>query len=294
MTGAPDDRRRNLGRGLSALLGDPGEDYAQLDRVRATKTVAVEQLHPGKFQPRRHFDPEEMAALVNSVREKGILQPILVRRDATDPNRYEIIAGERRWRAAQAAQLHEIPVLVRDLTDSDALEVALIENVQRQDLSPLEEAEGYQRLMAEFAHSQDGLAQAIGKSRSHIANTLRLLGLPDEVKRLVESRTLSAGHARALLNLPDPAAAARRAVREGLSVRQTERLAQETKHAGANPVGPKPHKDVDTIALEKRLSDALGLRVEVKTKRNGGELVIRYRDTDQLQSVVERLDTNLA
>ncbi|MBT5415794.1 MAG: ParB/RepB/Spo0J family partition protein [Rhodospirillaceae bacterium] len=289
MTDSNEGRRRNLGRGLSALLGDSGDDYSQLDRVRGTKAVPVEQLRPGKFQPRRHFSPEDMEALVASVREKGILQPILVRRDTSDPNRYEIIAGERRWRAAQAAQLHEIPVLVRDLSDSDALEVALIENVQRQDLSPLEEAEGYRRLMAEFSHTQDGLAQAIGKSRSHIANMLRLLSLPEEVQKLLDSRALSAGHARALLNLPDPVAAARQVVRDGLSVRQTERLGQAIKDRSSGNTPTKPPKDADTKALERRLSETLGLRVEIAAKGRGGKLVIGYRDLDQLQSVVEKL-----
>jgi ParB family chromosome partitioning protein len=290
MTEPSDSKRRNLGRGLSALLGESGEDYSQLDRVRGTKAVAIEQLRPGKFQPRRHFAPEDMEALVASVREKGILQPILVRRDPNDPNRYEIIAGERRWRAAQAAQLHEIPVLVRDLSDSDALEVALIENVQRQDLSPLEEAEGYSRLMAEFSHTQDGLAQAIGKSRSHIANTLRLMSLPEEVKNLLETRALSAGHARALLNLADPVAAAKQVVREGLSVRQTEKLGQAIKDKGRSGPAGVGTKNSDLLALERRLSDALGLKVEVKEKGRGGSLIIAYRDPDQLQTVIDRLD----
>lgn len=289
MTEPTDSRRRNLGRGLSALLGESGDDYSQLDRVRGTKAVAIEQLRPGNFQPRRHFAPEDMDALVASVREKGILQPILVRRDPTDPNRYEIIAGERRWRAAQAAQLHEIPVLVRDLSDSDALEVALIENVQRQDLSALEEAEGYSRLMEEFSHTQEGLAQAIGKSRSHIANTLRLLSLPDEVKTLVETRDLSAGHARALLNLSDPVAAAKQVVREGLSVRQTERLGQDMKNKSKGHATGASPKDPDTLAVERRLSEILGLKVELKAKRRGGKLIIAYRDADQLQSVIDRL-----
>lgn len=291
MTEPAENKRRNLGRGLSALLGESGDDYSQLDRVRGTKAVAIEQLRPGKFQPRRHFAQEDMEALIASVREKGILQPILVRRDPADPNRYEIIAGERRWRAAQAAQLHEIPVLVRDLSDSDALEVALIENVQRQDLSPLEEAEGYSRLMAEFSHTQEGLAQAIGKSRSHIANTLRLMNLPEEVKKFLETGALTAGHARALLNLSDPVAAAKQVVRDGLSVRQTEQLGQEIKGKGKFDAGKPPAKDADTRALEKRLSEALGLKVELKDKGRGGNLIISYRDPDQLQSVIDRLDS---
>jgi ParB family chromosome partitioning protein len=291
MTEPGDNKRRNLGRGLSALLGESGDDYSQLDRVRGTKAVAIEQLRPGKFQPRRHFAQEDMEALIASVREKGILQPILVRRDPADPNRYEIIAGERRWRAAQAAQLHEIPVLVRDLSDSDALEVALIENVQRQDLSPLEEAEGYSRLMVEYSNTQEDLAQAIGKSRSHIANTLRLINLPDEAKKYLETGALTAGHARALLNLSDPVAVAKQVVRDGLSVRQTEQLGQKIKGKGKSDAGKPLEKDADTRALEKRLSEALGLKVELKDKGRGGNLIISYRDPDQLHSVIDRLDS---
>ncbi len=289
---AEEGRRRNLGRGLSALLGDQGEDYAQLDSVRASKTVLVSEVVPGRFQPRRNFSAPDMEALVASVRERGVLQPILVRRNPDDSNSFEIIAGERRWRAAQEARLHEIPVIIKDLTDGDALEIALIENVQRQDLSPLEEAEGYQRLMAEFAHTQENLAQVIGKSRSHVANMLRLLGLPDAVKALLDRGDLTAGHARALLNADNPEELAKRVVAGGLNVRQTEQLVQAGKGgAGAARAArsPKSAKDTDTLALERELSVRLGLAVSIQNRGKAGEMVIRYQTLEQLDEVVQRL-----
>lgn len=284
-------KRRNLGRGLDALLGhDSDEDYASLDRVRGTKTVPVEALQPNSYQPRRIFDPEELDALARSVKEKGILQPLLVRRSADDSNRYEIIAGERRWRAAQSAQLHEIPVIIRDLSDKEALEVALVENVQRTDLSPLEEAEGYHRLMEEFSHTQAGLSRAVGKSRSHVANLLRLLGLPDSVKELLESGKLTAGHARALLNTANPEEMARTIVARGLNVRQTERLAQSERGQRPSPAHRgEPDKSIDTVALEKELADLLGLQVNIVGRGNGGQLIIRYKTLEQLDEVLQRL-----
>ena len=200
MTDDPTRRRatNKLGRGLSALLGDEEEDQAQLDRLRQTRSLPVERLTPGPFQPRRRFDAEELAELAESIREQGVLQPVLVRR-APDGDSYEIIAGERRWRAAQLAQLHEIPVLVREFDDRTAMEIALVENVQRRDLTALEEADGYHRLIEEYGHSQEEVARAVGKSRSHVANTLRLLNLPGEVRTLLEDGQLTAGHARTLI-----------------------------------------------------------------------------------------------
>lgn len=289
---AEENRRRNLGRGLSALLGNEEEDYAQLDSVRANKTVPISQVRPGRFQPRRNFAADDMEALVASVREKGVLQPILVRRDPDDPNSFEIIAGERRWRAAQEARLHEIPVLIKDLTDGDALEVALIENIQRQDLSPLEEAEGYRRLMTEFTHTQEDLARVIGKSRSHVANMLRLLGLPDDVKALLDRGDLTAGHARALLNAENPQALAARVVAGGLNVRQTEQLVQASKGPSGETrpaSSARPAKDTDTLALERELSTRLGLVVSIQNRGKTGEMVIRYRTLEQLDEVVQRL-----
>lgn len=281
-------KRHGLGRGLSALLGEDAKDYADLDRVRSAKEIPIERLRPGKFQPRRRFDPAEIAELVASVREHGILQPILVRRlgEGTEES-YEIVAGERRWRAAQEAQLHQVPVVVKELSDADALEVALVENLQRRNLTALEEAEGYRRLMDEFGHTQEKLAQALGKSRSHLANTLRLLGLPDEIKELVDLGKLSAGHARALLTAQDPLALAQRAVRQNLNVRQVEKLAQG-KRVGkkAPPVG----KNADTRALEHDITTALGLPVSILHKgERGGEVRVAYRTLEQLDDVCKRL-----
>jgi ParB family chromosome partitioning protein len=290
-------KRRNLGRGLSALLGEDENDLAELDKLRSTKAVPVEFLRPGRFQPRHGFDEDRINDLVESIREKGILQPILVRRHPDDRNTYEIIAGERRWRAAQLAQLHEVPVIVKELSDREALEVALVENLQRQDLSALEEAEGYRRLMEEFAHSQEELAKSVGKSRSHVANMMRLLALPDEVKTLVESGKLSAGHARALLNAADPASLAKKVVAKGLNVRQTEKLAQsEGGVKGKKGEGEKGGKaearpvDADTLALERDLANLLGLKVQVRFhSQGGGELTIRYETLEQLDDVLHRL-----
>ncbi|HLF23539.1 MAG TPA: ParB/RepB/Spo0J family partition protein, partial [Burkholderiales bacterium] len=213
---APGDdpkKRAQLGRGLMALLGDETPEQPAPDRSISSRMVPTEFLRAGRFQPRMRFDDEAFKSLTDSVREKGILQPILVRRDPDAPQMYEIIAGERRWRAAQQAQLHEVPVVVRDMGDRDALELALVENIQRQDLTAIEEAEGYRRLTEEFGHTQDGLAQAIGKSRSHIANMLRLLNLPQSVKDMVQSAVLSAGHARALINAPNPSQLAEQVVK---------------------------------------------------------------------------------
>ena len=281
-------RGHQLGRGLSALFGEEAEDYAELDSVRQSKMVPIGYLRPGRFQPRRDFDDAQMDALVQSVKEHGILQPLLVRRDPDDPNSYEIVAGERRWRAAQLARLHEMPVVVKELTDAGALEIALIENIQRQDLNPLEEGEGYRRLIEEFEHTQDALSRAVGKSRSHIANTLRLLRLPQSVKKMLVGGELSAGHARALLNLDDPDKLARRIVKQGLNVRQTERLAKQAKTA-SRATTTKSHKDPDTVALEKDLSDLLGLRVAVNFRGDGGELVIYYKTLEQLDDVLHKL-----
>ena len=282
---------RGLGRGLSALFGDdetpapapqkPGDNL---------RTLPVEQLKPGRFQPRRNFDAEHLAALTESVREKGILQPILVRRDPSDPNRYEILAGERRWRAAQGAQLHEIPVIVREMDDRGASEIALIENIQRQDLNAIEEGEGYRRLIEEFGHTQEELGRALGKSRSHIANTMRLLGLPEEVKAMIADGRLSAGHARALVTADDPLALARRIEQEGLSVRGIEAALREEKTGKLKPVKLPRRKDANVDALEKQLSLLLGLKVTIESDAKGsGSLTIHYRTLDQLDEVLKKL-----
>lgn len=285
-----DERKktRQLGRGLSALFGEERDDYAELDAVRQWKTVPVEFLRPNRYQPRRDFDADQIDSLVASIRQQGILQPILVRRDADDANAYEIVAGERRWRAAQLAQLHEVPVVIREMSDQEALEVALVENIQRQDLNPLEEALGFRRLMDDFSHTQEDLSRAVGKSRSHIANTLRLMKLPDGVKTMLTNGDLTAGHARALLNSSDPAALARRVIRRGLNVRQTERMVKREK-APLAASAPGRGKDIDTIALEDDLSRLLGLRVTVNFRGDGGDLVIHYDTLDQLDDVLRRL-----
>ena len=286
-----DDPNRRMGRGLSALLGQESADYASLDRVRLSKMVAIEFLQPGPFQPRRLFAEEELAALADSIRVNGILQPILVRRRGTQPNAYEIVAGERRWRAAQLAKLHEVPVIIRDLGDREALELALVENLQRENLSPLEEAEGYRRLMEEFRNTQEELAEHVGKSRSHIANMLRLLSLPDEVKAIIDSGALSAGHARALIGAPNILMLAKRVVAEGLSVRQTERLVAARK-SPARPTRSKKKpdlRDADTAALERDLSNLLGLKVAITFDGTGGELKIAYATLEQLDNLLQRL-----
>ncbi len=285
-------RTTGLGRGLEALMGGDAEDYASLDKVRAAKEIPVEHLKPNPFQPRRNFDPEDIEQLVASVREKGVLQPLLVRRMPGHGEFFEIIAGERRWRAAQLAQLHQLPVVIKDFDDAEALEIALIENIQRADLTPLEEAEGYQRLMDEFEHTQEVLARVIGKSRSHIANTLRLLNLPDSVKELVDTGELTAGHARALLGARNPARMAKRVVKKELNVRQVEQLVQQEvgEEHNATEKPPKSAKPADTVALEGDISAAIGLKVDIKHDRSGGgNLKIRYRTLEQLEDICRRL-----
>ena len=285
-------RSNKLGRGLSALLGEDEDEQAQLERLRQSRALPVEQLTPGPFQPRRRFDQEDLRELAESVREQGVIQPILVRR-APDGDKYQIIAGERRWRAAQLAQLHEVPVLIREFDDQTAMEIAIVENVQRRDLTPLEEAEGYRRLIEEYSHSQEDIARAVGKSRSHVANTLRLLNLPDEVRVLVEDGQLTAGHARALLSAEDPAALAREVVTRKLNVRDTERLVQREKTPPPTPAAPK-QKDADTRILEQDLSDRTGLVVAIShNSHNGsGSVTLRYQDLDQLDLIVERLSAH--
>jgi ParB family chromosome partitioning protein len=283
-------KRHGLGRGLSALLGEDAQDYASLDRVKSSKEVPIERLRPGRYQPRRRFDADEIAELVASVRERGILQPILVRRIGEGSEEsYEIVAGERRWRAAQQAQLHQVPVVIKELSDQDALEVALVENLQRQNLTPLEEAEGFRRLMDEFGHTQERLAKALGKSRSHLANTLRLLGLPEEVKAMVDEGKLSAGHARAILSAPDPIGLAKRAVNQNLNVRQVEQLVQGTSPKARSAAAPEPGKNADIRALEHDITGALGLPVSIQHKEKGGEVRVRYTTLEQLDEICKRL-----
>jgi ParB family chromosome partitioning protein len=291
-------QRSSLGRGLAALFGEEGEEYAALDRVRATKDVPVEHLHPNSRQPRTRFEEARLNELADSIRANGVLQPILVRRHPKRPAEFEIVAGERRWRAAQLAQVHHVPVVIREIDDGQALELALVENLQREDLGALEEADAYHHLMESFDYTQDALAKSVGRSRSHIANTLRLRGLPEAVKALLGSGALSAGHARALLGASHPEAIAHRAVSRHLSVRQVERLVQQSKAgpSGRRPGGKsgkpsaKPVKDLDTIALEQDLSAMLGLRVSINFGGQGGSLTIHYQALEQLDDVLRRLN----
>ncbi|MEA2782898.1 MAG: ParB family transcriptional regulator, chromosome partitioning protein [Rhodospirillaceae bacterium] len=287
---------RGLGRGLSALLGDGPKPAAApaLASARGPRHLPIGQLEPSPLQPRRHFDETEMQALAESIRTNGILQPILVRRHPSKADVHEIVAGERRWRAAQLAELHEVPVVERELSDRDVLELALVENVQRHDLSALEEAEGYHRLIEEFGRSQEDLARQVGKSRAHVANTLRLLRLPDAVKTLLLDGRLSAGHARALLPASNAVALAERVVAQGLSVRQTEALvaggSTGSRAQKTTASEPAAAKDADTRAVERDLARALGLQVDIAHGAAGGSLTIRYRTLEQLDEVIRRLN----
>lgn len=290
---ADEAKRKGLGRGLSALLGDdPIPERAAASPDSATHEVAIEHLRANPFQPRHTFAEDDIASLEASIRELGIIQPILVRRVAGEPQNYEIVAGERRWRAAQRAQLHQVPVVIRELDDVKALEIAIVENVQRADLSAIEEADGYQRLADEFGHTQEQLAQIIGKSRSHIANTLRLLGLPNKIKAMIEDGSLSAGHGRALLGAANPLAMARDVVKKGLNVRQIEKLVKKESAPKSSRAKPTFGKDADTLALEGELSTALGLKVEIRHHGDdGGEVQISYKTLEQLDEICMRLRT---
>lgn len=289
-----DQSKKRLGRGLAALIGEMDRPAQREEKQTAMATVAdgrvpIEFVSANPKNPRRSFAESDLADLAQSIREHGIVQPVLVRRRAD--GKYEIIAGERRWRAAQRAGLTEIPVLVRDVDDRAALELAIIENVQRADLNPVEEALGYQQLIDEHNYTQADLGNVIGKSRSHVANTLRLLKLPDVIRDLLVDGSLSAGHARTLVTASDPAGLAKRIVEGGLSVRQAEALSQQPD-AGAQKA-PKPQraadKDPDTLALEKLLSDVTGLAVAIAHKERGGEVRIGYKTLDQLDDLCRRL-----
>lgn len=294
MTSVADDSgRRRLGRGLAALIGDASTEFEVVERVRGLRKVAIDLIRANPKNPRRLFKDEELDELAGSIKQHGMIQPVVVRPIPGQDNGYELIAGERRWRAAQKAGVHEIPVVIQDVTDREALEIAIIENVQRQDLNPLEEAMGYEQLINDFSYTQNDLASVIGKSRSHVANTLRLLKLPEPVKQYVNDGVLTAGHARALIAAPDPTALARKIVEEGMTVRSAENLAQAAitePHGRAK--APKPDKDADTRALEKRLGDALGLVVEIAHKASGaGEVRLRYKNLEQLDDIVRRLES---
>jgi ParB family chromosome partitioning protein len=287
-----EETRSRLGRGLASLIGDVGAE-STVERPRGQRKVPTGALRPNARNPRRVFSNTELDELTASLRERGIIQPIVARPVRGVPEAYEIIAGERRWRAAQRAGLHEVPVVIIEASDEEALQLAIIENVQRADLNPLEEAEGYRALIRDFSHNQDDVARIVGKSRSHVANTLRLQTLPDRVREHIQSGRLSAGHARALVGHHDAERLAEEIVARGLNVRQVEALARDVSGKTARASGhgaakPKP-KSTDTVALEKRLSDALGLVVSIDHRGEGGVVSIRYRSLDQLDDLEQRL-----
>ena len=289
-----DEARSRLGRGLASLIGDVGGEAAHLERPRAQRKVPIEFLKANPRNPRRDFSEAELGELADSIRQHGVIQPIVVRAVKGTADRYEIIAGERRWRASQIAGLHEVPIVPVDVSDSDALEIAIVENVQRENLNAMEEAQGYHALVNEFKRSQEEIAKVVGKSRSHVANMMRLTKLPAEVQAYISSGQLSAGHARALIGVPDPSAAAKRIVEQGLNVRQAEALAHdegvpERKAQKPRSGGGGKVKDADTLALEKQVGDALGLKVSIDHRETGGSVTIRYRDLDQLDGIVQKL-----
>ncbi|MBB3020994.1 ParB family chromosome partitioning protein [Microvirga lupini] len=291
-----EEGKSRLGRGLAALIGEVGEEMGTLERKGFTpKSVPVEFLRANPRNPRKVFDDTDLSELTQSIKDRGIIQPIVVRPVTNSTDQYEIVAGERRWRAAQKAGLHRVPVVVVHIDDKTSLEYAILENVQRADLNPIEEAEGYSRLMAEFSYTQENLSKIIGKSRSHIANTLRLTELPVQVRKLLIDRQITAGHGRALLSVNDPVVVAKRILDEGMSVRQVEEIAQAdsggSSKAAAKAAKPSPvEKDPDTRALEKALQDVLGLTVSIDHKGQGGELRIKYKTLDQLDGLCRRLN----
>ncbi|MDR6103724.1 ParB family chromosome partitioning protein [Agrobacterium larrymoorei] len=284
--------KRRLGRGLAALIGEMDQPLPVGESQRAIspdRMIPIEFIARSPRNPRRHFDESELQDLAASIRQHGIVQPVVVR--TVDQNRFEIIAGERRWRAAQLAGFTEVPVIVRDVDDRTALELAIVENVQRSDLNPLEEALGYEQLIAEHGYTQNDLGEIIGKSRSHVANSLRLLKLPDPVRDMLSEGSLSAGHARALVSTSDPTTLAKAIVSKGLSVRDAERMAQNDIRSQLDPMqSRKPEKDSDTVALERTLSDALGLDVSISHKGNGGQVRINYKTLEQLEAVCRLLE----
>jgi ParB family chromosome partitioning protein len=291
-----EEGKSRLGRGLAALIGEVGDEMGNLERKGfVPRHVPVEFLRPNPRNPRKRFDDDDLQELTQSIKDRGIIQPIVVRPIPNHREEYEIVAGERRWRAAQKAGLHKVPVVVVTIDDKTSLEYAILENVQRADLNPIEESEGYSRLMVEFSYTQENLSKIIGKSRSHIANMLRLADLPVGVRKLLMERKLTAGHGRALLSVKDPLQVAKRVLDEGLSVRQVEEIAQNDNAdpAKAETTTAKPakvEKDPDTRALERALQDVLGLTVSIDHKGKGGELRIKYKTLEQLDGLCRRLN----
>lgn len=290
------NKKKQLGKGLSALFGDHAEDYKELDKVQSIRFVSIDQLVRGKYQPRKNFSENELKELSDSIQAKGVLQPILVRRSPSQNNQYEIIAGERRWRAATLAGLKEMPVIVKDFKDPEVLEVALVENLIRQDLNPMEEAEGYERLLAEFSYTQEQLAETLHKSRSHIANTLRLLQLPKEIKQKLHEGAITAGHARALLRLKDPNKGLEAILEEDLSVREIEKIAQDEQKANqSTPLRNKRTTDSfsaiqqDIAILEENLSRTLGVAVKIQSSGSKGSITLYYESLSKLDEIITRL-----
>jgi len=284
--------KSRLGRGLASLIGEAPQGQPRLPAEGEQRVLPVDQLRSGRFNPRKDFAEQDLAELAESIRTKGLVQPIIVRPHPEDGHAYEIVAGERRWRAAQKAAVHSVPVIVRDLSDRDVLEIAIIENVQRADLNAIEEAGGYRDLIERFNYSQEQVSEIIGKSRSHVANTLRLLKLPDAIQTYVQNGRLTAGHARALVGRADAEALAKQIVEQGLNVREAEALAQSGPIGEPGPSGARKarEKDPDTKAFEKELADCLGLKVEVKRgSGESGNLVIKYGNFDQLDYIRLRL-----
>jgi ParB family transcriptional regulator, chromosome partitioning protein len=292
---AEDAARSRLGRGLAALIGDVGTE-SSAERPRGQRRVATSSLRPNARNPRRVFSETELDELTASLRERGMIQPIMARPVRGAPDAYEIIAGERRWRAAQRAGLHEVPVVIIEATDEESLQLAIIENVQRIDLNPLEEAEGYRALVEDYSHTQDDIAKMVGKSRSHVANTLRLLKLPPSIRAYIFKGKLDAGHARMLVGQPNAEKLAEEIVARGLNVRQVEEIARQESDRNGKPRSQArkrlAEKSSDTLALEKRLSDALGLVVSIDDRGENGVVNIRYRNLDQLDDLAQRLEKN--
>jgi ParB family chromosome partitioning protein len=292
-TAMAEEARSRLGRGLASLIGDVGNESSADQRPHSQRRIATTALRPNARNPRRAFSNDELDELAASLRERGIIQPIAVRPIRGVADSYEIIAGERRWRAAQRAGMHEVPVVVIEATDEESLQLAIIENVQRSDLNPLEEAEGYRALIRDFSHSQDDVARMVGKSRSHVANMLRLQTLPDRVRDHINSGRLSVGHARALIGHPDAERLAEEIVARGFNVRQVEEIARQQPGRAGKRSGKSSrqsaNKAADTVALEKQVSDALGLVVSIDHRGEGGVISIRYRNLEQLDDLTERL-----
>lgn len=284
------NERRGLGRGLSALMADvniPAPQEESSLPVRSEQTLPIERVEPNPDQPRRLFNDDALQDLAKSISEKGVIQPLIVRRSPRNPGAYEIVAGERRWRASQIAQVHEVPVIIRELDDTEVLEVAIVENIQRADLNPVEEAIGYRQLMDRFGHTQEKVATALSKSRSYIANLLRLLQLPEDVQELLRNGELSAGHARALITAPNASELAKKVVSEGLSVRQTEKLAKLGIEPKSSAKAPRAEKDADTRAIEGDLSAALGMKTVIDhvTGKENGKLSIKYTSLEELDEL---------